>query len=160
MATTAAERHTSLLLKECPVLDGRATAQYKAAARAARDFTVATGAFLGGMTPKERATWLKVTVQSGRTVFQPWSMELLYVLATEERARFGVLLELLGLSSRTLSDKLKALREAGLVERQVFDEQPVRIEYFLTKHGQATAAMAAPLFAHLNLAALKEAGRL
>jgi DNA-binding HxlR family transcriptional regulator len=50
--------------------------------------------------------------------------------------------------------------EAGLVDRRVFDEQPVRIEYFLTPHGIETAALAGPLFAHLNLQALKEAGRI
>lgn len=74
--------------------------------------------------------------------------------------RFTDLHTLLGLSTRTLSDKLKTLMEAGLVDRRVFDEQPVRIEYFLTPHGIETAALAGPLFAHLNLQALKEAGRI
>ncbi|HLE47883.1 MAG TPA: winged helix-turn-helix transcriptional regulator, partial [Candidatus Thermoplasmatota archaeon] len=96
------------------------------------------------------AGWLKRSVDSGRAVFQPWNMELLYVIATLGRARFGQLAQLLGLSSRTLSDKLLFLCEAGLVAREVFDERPVRIEYQLTKHGRATAALASPLIAHLN----------
>ena len=75
----------------------------------------------------------------------------IFVLAVARQARFGELQRMLGgISSRTLSDKLQTLRDEGLVERQVFDEQPVRIEYHLTKEGVTTAALATPLFAHLN----------
>ena len=92
------------------------------------------------------------SVEAGRVLFQPWSMEILFVLAVgNKEARFGELQKMLGgISSRTLSDKLQNLRDEGLVERQVFDEQPVRIEYRLTKEGKMTAALATPLFAHLN----------
>jgi DNA-binding HxlR family transcriptional regulator len=82
-------------------------------------------------------------------------MEILYVIATLGRARFTQLIDLLGMSSRTLSDKLKALREAGLLDRELFDEQPVRIEYYLTKHGAKTAALASPLFCHLTQEAIR-----
>lgn len=78
-------------------------------------------------------------------------MEILFALAVSREARFGELSHLLGgISSRTLSDKLQTLRDEGLVERRVFDEQPVRISYRLTKEGLMTAALATPLFAHLN----------
>jgi DNA-binding HxlR family transcriptional regulator len=86
-------------------------------------------------------------------------MEILYVLGLLSRSRFTQLQRLLGVSSRTLSDKLKHLREAGFIDREIFDEQPVRIEYFLTKSGRKVAALAAPLLAHLGQEALR-AGRL
>lgn len=41
------------------------------------------------------------------------------------------------LSDRMLSERLKELEEAGIVERSVIPETPVRIEYHLTAKGQA-----------------------
>jgi DNA-binding HxlR family transcriptional regulator len=40
-------------------------------------------------------------------------------------------------SSKTISHRLKSLEEKGLINRTVFDEKPVRIEYSLTEKGQA-----------------------
>jgi DNA-binding HxlR family transcriptional regulator len=158
MPKAAVLRHTDPLL-DCPVLDGSATTQYKAAVKAANGLSLSLLEFLKRKTPQEQASWLKANVKVSRELFQPWSLEILFVLAGLDRARFTQLLDLLGLSSRTLSDKLKALRDAGLVERQIFDEQPVRIEYFLTRHGRRTTAVAAPLFTYLSHTALEAAGR-
>jgi len=41
-----------------------------------------------------------------------------------------------GLSDRLLSERLKELEGCGIVERRVFPETPVRIEYTLTDKGQ------------------------
>jgi DNA-binding HxlR family transcriptional regulator len=41
-----------------------------------------------------------------------------------------------GLSDRLLSERLKELEAAGVVERRVFAETPVRIEYHLTPRGR------------------------
>ncbi|MHB8584958.1 MAG: winged helix-turn-helix transcriptional regulator [Thermoplasmatota archaeon] len=149
-----------LALEDCPVLAGPARTSYEKSVLAARDFTRTAAQFLEKKTPKEKAAWLMVSVSSSRPIFQPWSMEILYLIGVLGRARFSELHGLLGLSTRTLSDKLKTLKEEGLVERQVFDEQPVRIEYFLTAHGRETVVLAGPLFAHLNLQALEDAGRI
>jgi DNA-binding HxlR family transcriptional regulator len=40
-------------------------------------------------------------------------------------------------SDRVLSERLKELEEAGVVERSVLPESPVRVEYRLTEKGQA-----------------------
>jgi DNA-binding HxlR family transcriptional regulator len=52
-----------------------------------------------------------------------------------------------GLSDRLLSERLKELEAEGLVERKVYPETPVRIEYRLTEKGhsleQAIGAVAA-----------------
>jgi DNA-binding HxlR family transcriptional regulator len=41
-----------------------------------------------------------------------------------------------GLSDRLLSERLKELELEGIVERRVYPEVPVRIEYVLTEKGQ------------------------
>ncbi|MCA9831624.1 MAG: helix-turn-helix transcriptional regulator, partial [Dehalococcoidia bacterium] len=42
-----------------------------------------------------------------------------------------------GMSDRLLSDRLKEFEAEGLVERIVFPDIPVRIEYRLTEKGRA-----------------------
>lgn len=101
--------------------------------------------------PHERqAAFIKGMIQEGDIVFQPWAMEILYVLGLLGRSRFTDLQRLLGVSSRTLSDKLQELRTQDLVGREVFDESPVRIEYFLTKRGGRVAVIGSALFAELE----------
>jgi DNA-binding HxlR family transcriptional regulator len=56
----------------------------------------------------------------------------------EGRARFCELERSLeGISPRTLSLRLRALEEAGIVARQTFPEVPPRVEYALTDKGRA-----------------------
>jgi DNA-binding HxlR family transcriptional regulator len=42
-----------------------------------------------------------------------------------------------GISPRTLSERLRALEEEGLVERRSYAESPPRVEYELTEKGEA-----------------------
>src|SRR6188472_4159569 len=57
---------------------------------------------------------------------------------SEGRSRFGELeRSLVGLSPRTLSLRLRALEEEGIVERQTYPEVPPRVEYALTEKGVA-----------------------
>jgi DNA-binding HxlR family transcriptional regulator len=52
--------------------------------------------------------------------------------------RFSALADTIpDLSDRMLSERLKALEEAGIVARIVIPETPVRIEYRLTERGHA-----------------------
>jgi DNA-binding HxlR family transcriptional regulator len=56
----------------------------------------------------------------------------------EGRSRFCELERSLeGISPRTLSLRLRALEEEGVVERQTFPEVPPRVEYALTEKGRA-----------------------
>ncbi len=51
--------------------------------------------------------------------------------------RFNALRTMLGrISTKTLSQRLKALEELGFVQRQAFLEIPPRVEYHLTEQGQ------------------------
>jgi DNA-binding HxlR family transcriptional regulator len=46
-----------------------------------------------------------------------------------------------GISPRTLSLRLRALEEEGIVVRRTFPEVPPRVEYALTEKGQALAPL-------------------
>ncbi|UGS35004.1 winged helix-turn-helix transcriptional regulator [Capillimicrobium parvum] len=64
-----------------------------------------------------------------------WTILLVRDLA-EGRSRFCELeRSLAGISPRTLSLRLRALEEEGIVERQTFPEVPPRVEYALTSKG-------------------------
>jgi DNA-binding HxlR family transcriptional regulator len=58
---------------------------------------------------------------------------------------------LTGISSRTLSDKLRFLVEEGLVIREVEDGPPIRVSYILSEHGRTCGRLLSPLVAHLKI---------
>jgi DNA-binding HxlR family transcriptional regulator len=66
-----------------------------------------------------------------------WTLLVIRDLA-EGRSRFCELeRSLRGISPRTLSLRLRALEEEGIIERQTFPEVPPRVEYALTPKGRA-----------------------
>src|SRR5437867_4363761 len=66
-----------------------------------------------------------------------WTLLLVRDLA-EGRSRFCELeRSLQGISPRTLSLRLRALEDEGIVERQTYPEVPPRVEYALTEKGRA-----------------------
>jgi DNA-binding HxlR family transcriptional regulator len=70
-------------------------------------------------------------------VCSKWTILVLRDLS-EGRTRFCELeRSLAGISPRTLSLRLRALEEEGIVERRTFPEVPPRVEYELTPKGRA-----------------------
>jgi DNA-binding HxlR family transcriptional regulator len=66
-----------------------------------------------------------------------WTLLIIRDLA-EGRSRFCELeRSLAGISPRTLSLRLRALEEEGVVERRTYPEVPPRVEYVLTEKGRA-----------------------
>jgi DNA-binding HxlR family transcriptional regulator len=66
-----------------------------------------------------------------------WTLLVIRDLA-DGRSRFCELeRSLQGISPRTLSLRLRALEEEGIVERHTFPEVPPRVEYSLTAKGRA-----------------------
>src|ERR687894_1103941 len=66
-----------------------------------------------------------------------WTLLLVRELS-EGTSRFCELeRSLAGISPRTLSLRLRALEEEGIVERHTFPEVPPRVEYALTAKGEA-----------------------
>lgn len=138
------------LAREGALMYGKWKEDHEAVVKAAQNYTRKTVGHLRTLPAEDQAAFIRGMIQEGAIVFQPWATEILYVLGLFGRSRFTELQRNLGVSSRTLSDKLTVLKEHGLVERQVFDEQPVRIEYSLTKRGQRMAVLGAALFCELE----------
>lgn len=76
---------------------------------------------------------------------QKWNLEILYALFLKSTIGFSGLKKILGINSRTLSDKLKSLKKHGYVERTVEQGPPLRVEYSLTTKGRNTVLLALPL---------------
>jgi len=81
-----------------------------------------------------------------------WTIEILAALYVAGERRFNELRHLLnGISSRTLSDKLRTCTESGLIERRVVDGPPVRVSYKLTEHGMICGRLLGPLVAYMKI---------
>ena len=81
-----------------------------------------------------------------------WTIEILATLYIAGDRRFNELRKLLaGISSRTLSDKLRKCTENGLLDRIVVEGPPVRVTYRLTDHGQRAGRLLGSLVAYMKL---------
>src|SRR5579863_6819176 len=79
-----------------------------------------------------------------------WTLLVIRDLS-EGRSRFCELeRSLAGISPRTLSLRLRALEEEGIVERQTFPEVPPRVEYVLTPKGRALVPLIDDMRAYGN----------
>lgn len=65
-----------------------------------------------------------------------WTALILYQLLDGPQ-RFNEIETALPVSGRLLSERLKELEKEGLVERNVFTETAIRVEYSLTEKGRA-----------------------
>jgi DNA-binding HxlR family transcriptional regulator len=83
--------------------------------------------------------------ESFNRLFQKWNLEILYTLFLRNTTNFVELKKILGVNSRTLSDKLKMLKEYRYIERTVETGPPLRVKYALTTRGKNTVLLALPL---------------
>ncbi|SDE16033.1 transcriptional regulator, HxlR family [Paenibacillus sp. UNCCL117] len=65
-----------------------------------------------------------------------WAVLIIYQLLAGPQ-RFCTIEAALPISGRLLSERLKDLEQEGIVQRDVYPEMPVRIEYSLTEKGLA-----------------------
>ena len=70
-----------------------------------------------------------------------WTLLVIRDLAEGSRRFCELERSLEGISPRTLSLRLRALEEEGIVERHTFPEVPPRVEYALTEKGEALAPL-------------------
>jgi DNA-binding HxlR family transcriptional regulator len=82
--------------------------------------------------------------ESFNRLFQKWNLEILYTLFLRN-TNFGELKKIVGVNSRTLSDKLKMLKRYGYIERTVEAGPPLRVKYALTTGGKNIVLLALPL---------------
>lgn len=102
--------------------------------------------------PYDTAWEVKAAVEALHVFASRWTIEILSTLYIAGPRRFNQMKNLLeGISSRTLSDKLRFLVDEGLVTRQVDDGPPVRVQYTLSEHGKTCGRLLSPLVAHLKI---------
>ena len=116
---------------------------------------------------EETVKWLTTTgtleqeiaasVRALNPLLQKWSIEICFLLRMRGTLRFGELKDgLPGIGSRTLSQRLKELESQGIVQRAVYAEVPVRVEYRLTPKGLRMGDLFLPIIAHLRITGWRE----
>lgn len=84
------------------------------------------------------------------TLSQRWSLGIIFLLYMGS-LKFNELRDLLpGISSRTLTDKLRMLEKGGILTRSVMSGSPVRVSYSLTTSGREIALSCLPLMYQLR----------
>jgi DNA-binding HxlR family transcriptional regulator len=88
--------------------------------------------------------------RTAEVVCGKWTLLLVKQLA-EGQSRFCEFeRSLAGISPRTLSLRLRALEEEGVVARRTFPEVPPRVEYALTEKGRALVPLIEAMRAYGN----------
>lgn len=85
------------------------------------------------------------TEKAMEIISKRWTGMIIYQLLNG-RQRFCEIESALPISGRLLSERLKDLEKEGIVNREVFPEVPVRVEYSLTEKGLALE----PVFRELD----------
>jgi DNA-binding HxlR family transcriptional regulator len=75
-----------------------------------------------------------------------WTALIVFQLTNGPQRFVAIENSIPNLSGKVLSDRLKELEEEGIIQRMVYPEKPVRIEYSLTDKGRDLA----PLFGHIS----------
>ena len=97
------------------------------------------------LNPQALQEELKSLEETFNLLFQKWTLEILYSLFLRSAIGFGEFKRVLGVNSRTLSDKLKLLNRHGYIKRNVAGGPPLRVDYTLTQKGKNTVLLALPL---------------
>ncbi len=70
-------------------------------------------------------------------VSKKWSLLIVGLLGRNDSLRYNQLREkLIGISPKSLADRLKELERAGIIGRRIYAEVPARVEYNLTRDGE------------------------
>ena len=70
-----------------------------------------------------------------------WTIDVLYLLATGTRRYSEIFYEVGPISKKALTQTLRVLERAGLVNRRVLPEVPARVEYSLTRLGWSLTSL-------------------
>ncbi|MFX1536927.1 MAG: winged helix-turn-helix transcriptional regulator [Promethearchaeota archaeon] len=69
------------------------------------------------------------------------TLSIIRLLLLHDKLRFNEIEKMIGGSPKTITDRLRELESYGLVEREMFNEIPIRVEYSLTKPGRDLESM-------------------
>ena len=85
---------------------------------------------------------LTLSIISGK-----WKIVILWHLGHEGAHRFGELFRLFkNISNRILTKQLRELEQDGIIERHIYDENPPRVEYFMTERGMTLLPIVDAMF--------------
>lgn len=87
-----------------------------------------------------------------------WAILVLIILNENQPVRFNALGKLIpDISTKVMSDTLKTLEADGLINRKVYPEVPVKVEYSLTETGKTLIPIVKLLteWAQKNMALIK-----
>jgi DNA-binding HxlR family transcriptional regulator len=88
------------------------------------------------MNPVHDATTCAVAA-CAEVIGAKWTALLVHDLSEGPRRFSELERSCVGISPRTLAERLRALEEEGMIERHSYDEHPPRVEYELTAKGEA-----------------------
>lgn len=74
-----------------------------------------------------------------KLVGKKFTMLIIRNMIHRDHKRFNQLLEIEDINAKVLSARLKEMEEDGLIERKIYPDKPVRIEYTITEKGRALA---------------------
>jgi DNA-binding HxlR family transcriptional regulator len=79
-------------------------------------------------------------------ISKKWALLIINAIGNYGSLRFNkLMMELRGISPKTLADTLKQLQEEGLIKRESFAEIPPRVEYSLTEDGRGLREAVVPI---------------
>lgn len=90
-------------------------------------------------TPAETPELCSRFHRASELIGRRWTGAIIFVLL-KSKCRFATLRDAIpDITDRMLSERLQELEQEGIVERTVFPDTPIRVEYSLTKKGKALA---------------------
>src|SRR6201981_3661574 len=99
------------------------------------------GARPAGQRTSEGLEMIERTRGTRDLLSSKWKVDLLYLLARGVRRYSRLYDNLRGASKKMLPDSLRSLERDGLVDRHVYAEVPVRVEYSLTALGWSSTEL-------------------
>lgn len=97
------------------------------------------------MLKQERIEWMEHNMKecpinhTFKLVGKKFTMLIIRNMIHRDHRRFNQLLEIEDINAKVLSARLKEMEEDGLIERKIYPDKPVRIEYTITEKGRALA---------------------
>ncbi len=104
-----------------------------------------------GRIDNEPASISKANLMIAKIIFSKWVIEILAVLHHRDSCGFEEMRRQIGtISPRMLSLKLTKLQKIGIIHREVLQGKPPRVNYSLTKKGEAVGKLGEPVMLFLR----------
>ncbi|MEM3851482.1 MAG: helix-turn-helix domain-containing protein [Methanomassiliicoccales archaeon] len=82
-----------------------------------------------------------------KIIGKKYTLLIIGLLGNEERMNFNsILRNIEGATSNLVSQRLREMESAGLVDRKIINSRPIRVEYSLTARGRQLREQLIPLF--------------